>query len=724
MKTPRKEYTRREFLKTSLAGAGLTIAAVMTPAGLRFLSAAELAQDPSFKPNVYLRIGPDDSITVVVSKSEMGQGVTTSLPMIIADELEADWKKVSFVFAPAGDEYKDPIWGMQSTGGSTSVRHMHDTLRKAGAAAREMLILAGSEALKAPLKECAAMNGVVRHMKTGKGFSYGKLVFEASRLAVPQNPTLKKEGQLKYIGKSMPRLDVPEKSTGRALFGLDTIVPGMLYAVLARPPQYGASPLSFDKDAAKQVKGVQAVIDGPHGIAVVADSLDAAWKGRAALKVAWQKATAPDLDTASLEKDMAARIAEPGLVAASKGDVKAALATAVKKVEAEYRTPYLAHATMEPMNCAAAVTTERCDVWAPTQNQGGVKGMAVRVTGLKPEQVFVHTTYLGGGFGRRFETDFAEEAVNIAQIAGKPVKVVWTREEDIQHDFYRPANFTRIEAGMDDKGQVTAWSHKIVCPSIFARVFPGMMKNGIDNAAVEGVADLEYEVPNLLAEYVRMDLPVPVGFWRSVGASHNGFIIESFVDELAAAAGKDPLAFRLGLLQKHPRARRVLETAAAKAGWGKKPAKGQALGIAYHLSFGTYVAQVAEVSVDKGSGRITVHKITCAVDCGAVINPAIVTAQMEGAIIMGLSAALKEKMEFANGGVKTANFGDYDILRMSETPEIEVHIVTGKDALGGIGEPGVPPAAPAVANAVFAATGVRLRSLPMTPAAVLTAMKS
>jgi isoquinoline 1-oxidoreductase beta subunit len=429
------------------------------------------------------------------------------------------------------------------------------------------------------------------------------------------------------------------------------------------------------------------------------------------------------LDTASLEKEMMAKISEQGLIAKTQGDVKAALAAASKKVEAAYLLPYLSHATMEPMNCTASVSPERCDVWAPTQNQGGIKGMAAKVTGLKPEQVFVHTTYLGGGFGRRFETDFAEEAVSLSKIAGKPVKVIWTREEDIQNDFYRPANFTKIEAGLDGKGQVTAWSHKIVCPSIFARVFPSMMKNGIDNAAVEGVSDLEYEVPNLLAEYVRIDLPVPVGFWRSVGASHNGFIIESFVDELAAAAGKDPLAFRLGLLQKHPRARRVLETAAGKAGWGKPPKKGQALGIAYHLSFGTYVAQVAEVSVDTGSGRIAVHKITCAVDCGSVINPNTVVAQMESGIIMGLSAALKEKMEFADGGVKTTNFGDYDLLRMSETPEIEVHIVTGKDPLGGIGEPGVPPAAPAVANAVFAATGARLRSLPMTPANVLAAMK-
>ena len=723
MKTSGKKYTRREFLKTSAAGAGLAIAAVMTPSGLRLLSAAELERTPSFEPNVYLRIAADDSIMVIVNKSEMGQGVSTSLPMIIADELEADWKQVRFEFAPAGDQYKDPVWGMQSTGGSTSIRHMHDTLRKAGAAAREMLIAAGAEALKAPLKECAAVNGVVRNMKSGKGLTYGKLVFEASRLPVPQKPTLKKDSQLKYIGKALPRLDVPEKSTGRALFGIDTFVPGMLYAAIARPPRYGAEPASFDQAAAGQVKGVKAVVTVPRGIAVCAESIDAAWKGRAALNISWSGPAQQDLSTASLEKELETRMGGQGVVAKSQGDVKTALASAAKKVAARYQLPYLAHATMEPMNCAASVTAERCDVWVPTQNQGGVQAMAAKITGLKPEQVFVHTTYLGGGFGRRFEQDFVEEAVLVSKAAARPVKLIWTREEDLQNDFYRPANLTTIEAGLDGKGRVTAWSHKIVCPSIFARVFPSMMKNGIDNAAVEGVSDLEYDVPNLLAEYVRIDLPVPVGFWRSVGASHNGFIIESFVDELAAAAGRDPLEFRLGLLQKHPRARRVLETAAKKAGWGKPPKKGQALGIAYHLSFGTYVAQVAEVSVDKGSGRITVHKVTCAVDCGSVINPDTVVAQMESGIIMGLSAALKEKMEFAAGGVKTANFGDYDLLRMSETPEIEVHIVTGRDPLGGIGEPGVPPAAPAVANAVFAATGARLRSLPMSPAAVKAAMK-
>jgi isoquinoline 1-oxidoreductase beta subunit len=516
---------------------------------------------------------------------------------------------------------------------------------------------------------------------------------------------------------------VPAKSTGKAEFGIDTFVPNMLYAVVARAPQYGAVPVSFDQAAAEKVKGVKAVFKIERGIAVSAESIDAAWSGRDALNVQWRNPVMADLSTKTIERDLAARIEGPGIIAKSEGDAKAALASAAKKVESNYLLPYLSHATMEPMNCTAAVTPERCDVWAPTQNQGGVQATAAKITGLKPEQVFVHTTFLGGGFGRRFETDFVVEAVSISKAAGRPVKLIWKREEDMQNDFYRPANYSRVGAGLDATGRLTAWSHKIVCPSIFARVFPAMMKNGIDNAAVEGVTELEYEVPNLSAEYVRIDLPVPVGFWRSVGASHNGFVIESFVDELAAAAKKDPLAFRLTHLSKHPRAKRVLETAASNAGWGKEPKHGQAMGIAYHLSFGTYVAHVAEVSVDKSTGRITVHKVTCAVDCGSVVNPDTVKAQMQSCINMGLSAALKEKIEFANGGVKSENFGDYELLRMSEAPEMEVHITTSKDPLGGIGEPGVPPIAPAVANAVFAATGARLRMLPMTPAAVLAAMK-
>jgi isoquinoline 1-oxidoreductase beta subunit len=458
-------------------------------------------------------------------------------------------------------------------------------------------------------------------------------------------------------------------------------------------------------------------------MAVLADTIDAAWKGRVALKPNWQNGKYPDLSTGSLQKDFLSKLDTAGLVARNDGDAKAAMEGAARKVEAVYQLPYLSHATMEPMNCTVHVRSDGCDLWVPTQNQTGTLAAAVKITGLKPEQVNVHTTYLGGGFGRRFERDFVEEALLLSKSTGKPIKLVWTREEDIQNDFYRPMNATRIQAALDADGRVAAWSHTIVCPSIFARVFPQMMKNGIDNAAVEGVENMEYEVPNVHVEFVRFDTPVPVGFWRSVGSSHNAFTVESFIDELAHAAKKDPLEFRLGMLKKHPRAARVLQVAAEKAGWGKPLMKGQARGIAYHLSFGSYVAEVAEVSVDRTSGAITIHKVTCAVDCGSVVNPAIVSAQMTGGITMGLSAALKEKIQIANGGVKSENFSDYELLRMSEAPDVDVHIVKSNEALGGIGEPGVPPAAPAVANALFAATGTRVHELPMKPETVLAAMK-
>jgi len=716
------DLTRRDFLK--MTGTGLAIAVVSTSAGYRLLSAAEMEKEQQiFQPSVWLRILPDNSVIVTVNKSEMGQGVYTSLPMIVADELDADWKNVRMEVAPAGDAYKDVAFGMQATGGSSSIRHMYEPLRKAGAAAREMLVMAAAHEWKKPVKECTADLGKVRHRKSKKTVSYGKLVQEAAKLKVPQSPVLKKESQFRYIGKDMPRLDMDDKVNGSAKFGIDSFVPGMLYAAIARPPAYGAGLATSSKEAALAAPGVRAVVPVPSGMAVLADTIDQAWKGRDALKPVWQSEGYPGLSTGSLQREFLSRLDTAGIVARNDGDAKRAFEESGRKIEAVYQLPYLSHATMEPMNCTVDVRNNGCDIWVPTQNQTGVQAAAVQITGLKPEQVHVHTTYLGGGFGRRFERDFVEEALLLSVSTGKAVKLVWTREEDMQHDFYRPMNATRIRAALDANGRVSAWSHTIVCPSIFARVFPQMVKNGIDNAAVEGLENMEYEVPNIHVEYVRIDTPVPVGFWRSVGSSHNAFTVESFVDELAHAAKRDPLDFRLSMLKNHPRARRVLEVAAEKAGWGKPLSRGQARSIAYHLSFGSYVAEVAEVSVDRTSGAITVHKVTCAVDCGATVNPAIVSAQMIGGITMGLSAALKEKIEIANGGIKSENFVDYDLLRMSEAPDVEVHIVKSGEALGGIGEPGVPPAAPAVANAVFAATRARVRELPMRPEAVLAAMK-
>jgi len=717
------DLTRRQFLK--ITGSGLAIAVATTSTGFRLLNAAELEKtDTAFRPNVWLEVLPDNTVMVTVNKSEMGQGIYTSLPMIVADELDADWKNIRMEVAPAGDAYKDPEWGSQSTGGSSSIRHMFEPLRRAGAAAREMLLVAAARQWEVAVKECAVEMGKVRHIRSNRMLTYGQLTKEAANLEVPQNPLLKKESQFRYVGKEIPRLDMLAKVNGSAQFGIDSFVPGMLYAAIARPPAYGADLVSYNKESAQAVAGVQAVVPIHSGIAVCADSIEAAWKGREALKPDWQNAKYPHLSTESLAKEFVGRFETKGIMARNDGDVSKAFASGSQKIESVYLLPYLSHGTMEPMNCTVQVRGDGCDIWAPTQNQSGVLALAVQITGLKPEQIHVHTTFLGGGFGRRFERDFVEEALLLSLSTGKPVKLVWKREEDIQNDFYRPMNATRIQASLDSDGNVTAWSHKIVCPSIFARVFPQMMKNGIDNAAVEGVENLEYEIPNVAVEYVRFDSAVPVGFWRSVGSSHNAFTVESFVDELAVAAKKDPLEFRTGLLKNHPRARKVLEVAAEQAGWSKPLTRGQARGIAYHFSFGSYVAEVAEVSVDKNSGTIKVHQATCAVDCGPTVNPAIIKAQMMGGLTMGLSAALKEKIEIANGGIKSENFSDYELLRMSEAPDVDVHIVKSNEKLGGIGEPGVPPIAPAVANAVFRATGARVRQLPMKPETVLTAMRT
>jgi isoquinoline 1-oxidoreductase beta subunit len=720
-----KSLSRRRFLKGLLAGSGLTLFLVFTPNGFRILGAEEIkkADLKDLTLNAWIAITPEELIVITVSQSEMGQGVYTSIPMIVADELEADWKTVRFRAAPAADEYKNPVWGMQTTGGSTSIRHFHDLLRQAGAAAREMLLQAAAGTWEVPRSECLAANGAVQHTKTGRSLSYGKLAAAASKLFPPKEPLLKDSSKFRFIGQPLPRLDIPEKISGKARFGIDTFIPDMLYASIARPPVFGVKEKSYDPKAAMKIKGVEQVVRIDRGVAVCARSFEAARQGRAAMVVQWESGSQPDLDNAYVQKALLEHLKKNGVTARDDGDAQKALASGAKKIDSLYRLPYLAHATMEPMNCTAWVQPDRCDVWVPTQSQTGALQTAAKGAGLDPKKVHIHTTYLGGGFGRRAETDVVEEAVEISKAVGKPVKVIWTREEDIRYDFFRPGNCCRIEGALDARGKITAWAHRVVVPSIFARVFPQMMQKGIDPAAVEGIADLPYAVPNLRVEYVRMDLPIPVGFWRSVGSTHNAFTVECFMDELALAAGKDPLDFRLEHMAKTSALRRVLEMVAEKAGWGKTLKTGQARGIACHSCFGSHVAQVAEVSVNKDRGSIKVHRVVCAIDCGPVINPDTVKAQMEGGIIMGLSAALKEQVNFANGGVETANFGDYPLLRFSEVPEIEVHLIKGQKSHGGVGEPGLPPVAPAVANGLFAAAGIRVRTLPLTPAVVLEALE-
>ena len=717
--------TRRQFLQKSLTFAGLTIAVSSTPLGYRIVKAEDLIKTPGlFNPNAWIEIRPDNEINIIVNKSEMGQGVCTSLPMIVADELDADWKFVRFVEAPAGEPYGDPGWGgQQLTGGSTSIRHMYEPLRKAGASARKMLLQAAAETWKVPLSECIASKSTVRHSKNGRTLTYGDLAEKASGLSIPTSVTLKKESQFTIIGKPLSRLDIPLKVEGKAQFGIDTLIPGRLYAAIARPPAYGAKPLSYDEEAAMKVPGVHRVLTISRGVAVCADTLDAAWKARDGLQVKWDKGSRPDLDNQTLEMSIMESLKEKGLIAKSTGDVKSGLSQSARNIEATYILPYLAHVTMEPMNCTAHVREDQCEIWVPTQNQTGVLAMAEKITGFQRDRIQVHTTYLGGGFGRRAFTDYTEEALEISKATGKPIKLIWTREEDIKNDFYRPGNSCIIQGGIDRKGNLVAWSQRIAVQSVFAHFAPQMIKNGIDPQAVEGAVDMEYEIPNLLVEYVRIDNPIPVGFWRSVGNSENAFTKESFVDELAIVAKKDPLEFRLSLLKNHAASRRVLETVARMAGWGRPLKKGNGRGIAFHSSFGSRVAEVAEVSVDKKEGTIQVHRVVCAIDCGSYVNPAIIKANVTGAIIMGLSAALMEKVDFSNGGVASSNFYNYQEIRMDKIPEIEVHIVKSKGTIGGIGEPGLPPIAPAVANGVFNAIGTRIRRLPMNPETVLQAIQ-
>ncbi len=719
------QSNRPESQKRIVARSVLALAVSITQSGLRLMTAKDMEEAPREmpRPSVWLEIDSDNTVRVFVAKSEMGQGVLTALPLIIADELEADWKMVRAEFAPAGEEYKDPVWGEQTTGGSTSVRHMYWPLRKVAAAARELLVLAAAETWAVRVGECRAFQGTIRHTKSSRSLTYGQLSEKASRFSVSQNPDLKTEDELRLIGTSIPRLDVPDKVQGRAAFGIDVFVPGMLYAAIDRPPAFGAKLVSCDRTGAEKVGGVQSVVDLGGTVAVCADTLEAAWKAREALQTAWDQGAQTDLSDETLEKAFIGHLDKPGFTARSRGDVKDALSRAEKRVEAIYFLPYLAHAPIEPMNCTASVHKDRCEIWAPTQNQSAAIRAAERVTGLKRDQIFVHTTYIGGGFGRRLEADFIEESLELSKATGKPVKLVWSRQEDFQNDFYRPGNCCRIEGGIDAKGRLVAWRHKVVVPSIWARVSPAMIGNGVDPSAVEGLVDQKYGIPNLHVEYVRIDTPIPVGFWRSVGHSQNAFTMESFMDELAHAARRDPLEFRLDLLEEKAPARRVLEAAAEKGGWGKPPEKGEVLGIALHSSFGSHVAQIAEVSVDRSDGTIKVFRVVCVVDCGPVVNPDTLRAQIEGGVVFGLSAALKERIAFAKGGVASANFHNYPLLPMGESPEIEVHMVRTQEKLGGIGEPGVPPVAPAVANAVFASTGLRLRRLPMKPGTVLEGVK-
>ncbi len=656
-------------------------------------------------------------MTIVNSVPEMGQGTSTAMAMIVADELDADLARVHVEQAPADPaRYANPVTGAQSYGGSRGIRDHLEMWRKAGAAAREMLKQAAAQEWGEPLESVETELGAVVHTPTGRRLPYGQLVAKAQLLPVPQNPTLKTPEQFRYIGKDVERLDIPAKVSGQAVFGLDVQVPGMLVATIQKCPVLGGTVRSFDASLAKAVRGVRDVVQVSSGVAVVADTFWAARKGRQALRVTWNEGPLAQLTSAQISREYAALARQPGQIARSEGDVAKTLAAAGRTLEAVYQVPYLHHATMEPMNCTAHVTEDACTVWAPTQNPGGSQAMAAKLTGLPVERVAVHTTLLGGGFGRRGEVDFVIDAVETSKAVGAPVKVVWTREDDMQHGFYRPATYNVLRAALDARGLPSAWFHRIVGPGIVVQ--KGSAPSGtIDRTAVEGARNMPYDIPNLQVEWVDKDPGVPVGFWRSVGASQNAYVVEGFVDELAAVAGQDPVEYRRALLGKSPRLAGVLELAARQAAWGAPLPPGRARGVAVAASYESYAAEVAEVSVAP-DGAVRVHRVVCAIDCGFAVDPDQVRAQMEGGVVYGLTAALHGRITIERGRVVQSNFGDYPMLRIGEMPLVEVHILESGEKPGGIGQPGVPPLAPAVCNAIFALTGKRIRELPIARTAL------
>jgi len=697
---------RRQFLQASAVGVGGLLISFALPSLRGFAANAEAGHGLT----AWLRIAPDGKVTLMVPSTEMGQGVATSLPMLIAEELEVDWSDVRIEFPAANPAYTNPMFGSQGTGGSTSIRAFFLPLRQVGAAAREMLREAAASRWGVAISECKAAEGRISHA-SGKSAGYGELVDAAAKLEVPTEVAIKSRSDWRLIGKPTARLDTPAKVNGSAGFGVDVRVPDMLIGTVAMCPVFGGTLKAVDDKPALAVKGVRAVVTMPDAVAVVGDGYWQAKKGLTALKPQWDEGSNAALNSAYVSAALGDGFAASGAIAEMRGDAGLALQRSTKKIEVVYSVPFLAHATMEPMNATAHVWSDGCEIWAPTQAQGSTQEDVARMLGLKPEQIRVHTTYVGGGFGRKFERDCIAQAVMVSKSLGKPVKLIWSREQDLQHDFYRPASTARLRAGLDQEGRVTAWEFKIVSPSILTRLFPRAVRHGVDSTSVEGAINSPYAPANCRIEYVMKNLGVPVGFWRSVGNSINSFYVEGLVDELAQAAGQDPYAFRRNLLADKPRYKAVLETAATTAKWGQPLAPGHFRGIALHESFGSIVAEVVEISVDKDGLRV--HQVDCAVDCGVAVNPSTIVAQMEGGIAYGLTAALFGEITLKRGRVEQTNFDTYQMLQLSQMPKIAVSIIEGANQPGGIGEPGTPPAAPALVNAIFAATGKRIRSLPL-----------
>ena len=719
--------SRRTFLKAAgaVAAFGLTIGFEWAGTGRRALAATTMP-DATFAPNAFLRVAPDNSVTVIAKHVEMGQGAYTGIATIVAEELDANWQDVRVESAPAdAKRYANLAFGtVQGTGGSSAMANSWMQLREAGAKARAMLISAAAAQWQVPASELTARDGSVHHAATNRTATYGSLASAAARLPVPDKVALKSPKDFRLIGHQLPRVDVPPKTDGTAQFTLDVTFPGMLVALLQRPPLFGATVKSFDASAAKAVPGVVSVVQVPGGVAVVAKGFWAAKQGRDALKIEWDDSKAEKRSSDAIMAEYRQLAEQPGASARKDGDATQALAGAAKKIAATYSFPYLAHAPMEPLDAVVKLTADSCEIWAGDQFQTVDQSNAARTAGLDPQQVKIHTLYAGGSFGRRANTrsDYIVEAVSIAKALGAngtPVKLQWTREDDIHGGLYRPMYFHKLDAGLSADGKLVGWRHRIVGQSILAGTpFASVMvKNGIDATSVEGAANMAYAIPNISVELSTTQTGVPVLWWRVVGSSHTAFAVEAFIDEAAHAAGKDPFVFRRDLLAHEPRMRAVLELAAEKAGWdpAKPLPKGRGRGIAVAEAFKTFVAQVAEVSLDK-DGNVKVERVVCAVDCGTPINPDVIAAQMEGGIGFGLGAVLHSAITLKDGKVEQNNFDGYQVLRIAEMPKVEVHIVQSGEAPTGVGEPGVAPVGPAVANAIFAATGKRLHSLPF-PAA-------
>jgi isoquinoline 1-oxidoreductase beta subunit len=654
---------------------------------------------------------------------EMGQGTYTSIPMLIAEELEVELKQVRLEHAPPNEKlYANPLLGVQATGNSNAMRGAWQPLRQAGAVARTMLVSAAAKRWNVDFSSCHAQSGEVLHAPTGRRLSYGELAADAASMAVPQNVALKRPEDFKLIGTPAKRLDIASKVNGAAVYGIDVRPPGVKFATLAQSPVFGGRVKSVDDAAAKAVKGVRQIVRLDDAVAVVADHMGAAKKGLAALVIQWDDGPHAKLSTNEIVGELEKATLNAGAVAQTIGDVDKAMASAVTKVEATYQVPFLAHATMEPMNCTVHVRKDGCEVWVGNQAIARAQAAAAKVTGLPLDKVVVHNHLIGGGFGRRLESDGITRAVEIAKQVDGPVKVVWTREEDIQHDMYRPTFFDRMSAGLDAKGMPVAWNHRFAGSSVIARWLPPGFNNGLDPDTTEGAIDLAYDLPNFHVEYLRVEPPgIPTAFWRSVGPSHNVFVTESFIDELAAASKQDAVAYRLALLGKTPRAKAVLALAAQKAGWGAQLPEGAGRGVSLQFAFGTYMAQVAEVEVSK-NGAVRVRRVVCAVDCGTVVNPDTVQAQIQSAIMFGVTAALYGEITLKGGRVEQTNFDSYQILRLDEAPAVEVHIVQNSEPPGGMGEAGTSAVVPAVTNAIFAATGKRLRKLPVDSVALKRAV--